>query len=643
MKNNLQNKRELNNFSESSESYPIVYQGLPIKPLVLERGLFVKRFSSLLYGLCIAGVIGSVAPAQAVVNPGPLQTITSTGNDTLDKNPPLLADVPAPTGLTKFVQNRAVLLKLGKALFWDMQVGSDGIQSCASCHFHAGTDNRIKNQVNPAVLANDTAFQLGGAPNLTLEATDFPLSTDSVQNDIISSQGVFSGEPGDPNGFHVNGIKVRRVEPRNAPTTANVVFNRLQFWDGRAKDKFNGATPFGANPTGNYPKIYKAPTKNSAWVPYDATVDLDNASLASIAVGPITSLFEMTASERTFPDTQLVFKKNTKKIKQVRPLAKQLVALTDSVLGANSAFPQRGLKDKDYASMIMQAFKPEWWDSNYKVDGYILIEHNFSLFWGLALREYMATLKADAGLQAHTPFDRYQAGDETALTPQEISGLQIFTDTVANGGGNCSTCHVLPEFTKASVRRTEAQQQLNGTAKDSTNFANGFVSNFGVRRPGDDPGAGAPGAFPNPSSTAVNTFKTPGLRNIALTAPFMHTGRFLTLEQVVDFYNEGRNDGNGATVAPLGLSQAQKDDLVAFMRCGLTDNRVHYEQAPFDHPQLFVPNGHPGDENSVTLGANGNATDALMEIPAVGRDGVATAISTQNFEGKLGVPQIACE
>jgi hypothetical protein len=122
----------------------------------------------------------------------------------------------------------------------------------------------------------------------------------------------------------------------------------------------------------------------------------------------------------------------------------------------------------------------------------------------------------------------------------------------------------------------------------------------------------------------------------------MHTGRFLTLEQVVDFYNAGRNDGEAQRAAPLGLTPEQKADLVAFLRCGLTDERVVNVKAPFDHPQLFVPNGHPGDQDSVTLGTNGNATDELMEIPAVGRDGVNTPIFEQNFEVKLGVPQFIC-
>src|SRR5262249_19448259 len=58
-----------------------------------------------------------------------------------------IAIVDAPN-MTRFVVNRSALLILGKALFWDQQVGSDG-QACASCHFHAGADNRVINQLNP--------------------------------------------------------------------------------------------------------------------------------------------------------------------------------------------------------------------------------------------------------------------------------------------------------------------------------------------------------------------------------------------------------------------------------------------------------------------------------------------------------------
>jgi hypothetical protein len=60
--------------------------------------------------------------------------------------------------------------------------------------------------------------------------------------------------------------------------------------------------------------------------------------------------------------------------------------------------------------------------------------------------------------------------------------------------------------------------------------------------------------------------------------------------------------------------------LVAFL-VSLTDERVRYERAPFDHPQLFITNGHPGDQNAVTNDGTGQATTTVIELPAVGRNG----------------------
>ena len=71
----------------------------------------------------------------------------------------------------------------------------------------------------------------------------------------------------------------------------------------------------------------------------------------------------------------------------------------------------------------------------------------------------------------------------------------------------------------------------------------------------------------------------------------------------------------------LNLSDENKEALGAFFSKALTDERVRYDKAPFDHPQLFIPNGHPGNQTSVTNDGTGKATDALVEIPSVGRNG----------------------
>jgi len=132
--------------------------------------------------------------------------------------------------------------------------------------------------------------------------------------------------------------------------------------------------------------------------------------------------------------------------------------------------------------------------------------------------------------------------------------------------------------------------------------------------------------------------KAPGLRNIALTAPYMHHGGELTLRDIVEFYDRGGtfSDYNIANldpdigivqidpitgqplILPRDLSPAEIDGLVAFLEA-LTDERVRFQRAPFDHPQLFVPN-LPADPNCLVCKPG--------ELPAVGRNGSTTALPT---------------
>ena len=90
----------------------------------------------------------------------------------------------------------------------------------------------------------------------------------------------------------------------------------------------------------------------------------------------------------------------------------------------------------------------------------------------------------------------------------------------------------------------------------------------------------------------------PSLRNLELTAPYFHNGGQRTIRQVVEFYNRGGDfrEHNVLNidfeVGKLNLTEQEIDDLVAFLGRPLTDPRVVQQRAPFDHPQLFVPNGH---------------------------------------------------
>lgn len=622
-------------------------------------------------------------------------------------NPPLSSDlaslpgdlrartVPGPN-LDEFVSNRQAAIALGKALFWDMQVGSDGVQACASCHFRAGADPRSKNQVSPGlkhVPSPDTTFTTR-KPNGQLEATDFPLTrlampgmrgvldpTDS--NDAVSSQGVHhpASEGLDPQGFVVNGVNTRRVEPRNTPSVINAVFNHRQFWDGRAENVFNGVNHLGLrDPDAT---VFRADVSSN---PLPVRVSLVNSSLASQAVAPIVSDLEMARPGRTALDVGRELARNSrkigKKVQNLRPLAKQQVHPNDSVLGPFSRWPNPGLAVPTYDAMIKAAFHPRWWassriirvnadgtksivkkeDSNPASEEYTLIQYNFTLFFGLAIQLYESTLVSD-----DTPWDRFRRDHPgptdpalnpwTNLTPSHISrqalfGAHLFNDRT-RGPTNirCSNCHEQAELTDASVSRINNPANGPVRNRDGNVIDRGF-NNIGLRPTTDDLGVGATDAFGHLSLTrrlfpdvppatfdgaavtkgfgVQGAFKIPSLRNVALTAPYFHNGDMRTLREVMQFYSRGGNvapivttEPGGVVIEPLGLPGLTNDEIdavVAFLEA-LTDERVLNRRAPFDHPQLFVTNGHP-DGTSVDVDPrDGLADDIFIEIPAVGAAG----------------------
>jgi len=531
--------------------------------------------------------------------------------------------VPEPGNLSQFVKDKNAAIRLGKALFWDMQAGSDGVQACASCHFSAGADNRLTNQLNPGPAASPgglPSFDIPGSGlNYTLTPFDFPffqttpvdgrLGVDPVTglpldpntvvvrnlNDIGGSQGlslanfleINAGAAQDSGSAQPSPLfgSSRQVTGRNAPSVINAVFNYTNFWDGRANNIFNGASPLGPLDQGA-----------GIWVDDGAQASLvrqriaiPNASLASQATGPPLSGVEMSFVGRSFPELG-------RKLLSLPPLGQQLVHPNDSVLGAPLARATlqgdgtlaggRGL-NTTYDQMIRDAFNDPYWSSPKTValpagpgepnKQFRQMEANFSLFWGLAIQLYEATLVSD-----RTPFDRFAAGNTDSLSASAQNGLLTFVD-------KCAVCHVGSEFTSAATgsnaipscqppdcnRLAFGNNSSNTLVRidaDPVSFANrladaGFF-NLGVRPTADDPGrgAGAANGFPFPLSfsrlgqlqglpfvtpklpagssgttpTAVDgAFKAPGLRNVELTAPYFHNGSMDTLDQVVEFYTRG--------------------------------------------------------------------------------------------------------
>jgi mono/diheme cytochrome c family protein len=252
--------------------------------------------------------------------------------------------------------------------------------------------------------------------------------------------------------------------------------------------------------------------------------------------------------------------------------------------------------------------------------------YNFGLFFGVAVQAYEATLISD-----DTPVDRFLAGDTAALTAVQQQGLNEFR----NGGSQCTQCHQGPELSAAGITNA-----LRGNALDPR--ALGFFRT-GVSLIEDDAGAagldafGAP-LFPAaPNGRASGAFKSPDLRNVELTGPYFHTGGAATLEQVLEFYGRNGDVPAGGNLGPgignINLNQQERAQIVEFLKA-LTDDRVRFERAPFDHPSLCVPVGYrenpPGvlSRDTSSAGADSAAADLFALVPAVGQGGNAAPLQT---------------
>lgn len=375
---------------------------------------------------------------------------------------------------------RVALQRLGKLFFYDMQVGSDGVQACASCHFNSGADIRRFNSMSPGLRGGDFSHQLLGA-NKKLTVSQYggvnsprglPVSESTLinsgatpdqsdgtpgnlvdssilnsianydVNDVVSSQGIRStlftgliaGSAQDAGTINVQDLgfddddvlfpvdfpndpafpkTVRRVEPRNTPTTYNAIFNQRSFWDGRADMFFNGVNTLGFRDPDAKLRVYydgDYAQKHSVLIPF--------SSLASQAVGPIGSDLEMEFTHRGGggePTYNL-----GRKMLQLTPLYGQWVNCNDSMLGSLIScgvgeHQKRGVDNYLYSDFIKDIFLEKFWgDGNgndvcltaasdftekvdmsqcaYDSDNRTLMEVNFNLFWGLGVQAYEAML-----------------------------------------------------------------------------------------------------------------------------------------------------------------------------------------------------------------------------------------------------------
>jgi cytochrome c peroxidase len=142
-------------------------------------------------------------------------------------------------------------------------------------------------------------------------------------------------------------------------------------------------------------------------------------------------------------------------------------------------------------------------------------------------------------LSGNSPYDKYAAGDKTAMSESAIRGLALFKDVKK---GNCETCHV------------------------GFNFTDENYNNIGVGMAVKEPDLGY--FTISKLEGHKGAFKTPTLREIASTGPYMHDGSQKTLEEVVSFYNKGghKNKWLSTKIKPLNLTKQEQADLVEFLK-----------------------------------------------------------------------------
>jgi len=142
-----------------------------------------------------------------------------------------------------------------------------------------------------------------------------------------------------------------------------------------------------------------------------------------------------------------------------------------------------------------------------------------------------------------SPVDRFRAGDVTALDSHEENGMWLF-----EGRGRCWKCHVGPNFADESFHNTGVAALV---------------------------AEGAEVATPEPGRAAITgddadrgKFRTPGLRGVALTPPYMHDGSLATLEEVVEFYRKGARPNSQLSphIGPIEMSDSEARNLVAFLK-----------------------------------------------------------------------------
>ena len=345
-----------------------------------------------------------------------------------------------------------------------------------------------------------------------------------------------------------------QVTARASPSFFGALWAPAVFWDGRAggelRDPLTGATVIAAG-----------------------------GALESQVIATLLNPAEMAKPGRQWDEL-------TRALARARPLALAMNLPADVAAAL--------AKDRSYGALFARAF------GDAEISPVRI---------ALAIATYERTLVAD-----QTPWDRYTAGDASALSRGALFGLQALQDF------HCVKCHTPPLFT------------------------NNEFFNIGLRLSDLDRGREAITGDPEDAGE----MRVPSLRNSGLRARFMHTGEFGALGAAISFYRTGlplpdRDGIPGAGIYTFNMSPVTEADIQAFLTTGLTDPRVRAEEFPFDRPRLRTEQ-NPNDSTApqrparlqglrsahgVTLRWSAAQDDTGVADYIVERDGVVIALTTE--------------
>lgn len=215
----------------------------------------------------------------------------------------------------------------------------------------------------------------------------------------------------------------------------------------------------------------------------------------------------------------------------------------DEMHGSLAAIHSKVSSDREYIRLFQKAYpksdKTEAWQIQNAISSYVRSLNSFD-----------------------SRFDSYMRGNKNSINAEEIQGMNLFM-----GKAKCATCHFTPLFNgTVPPNFAKTEHEVVGTPEDASG-----------KRLSKDEGRYIFNQLPQ----LKGAFKTPTLRNVAVTAPYMHNGAYATLEEVVEFYDLGGGTGLGLSVEnqtlptdKLNLTAAEKKALVAFMKT-LTDKRYN--------------------------------------------------------------------